>query len=216
MPRPFLVILLLLVRISSAQTNSLSFRPVAAEYSIALDRIVMISANPNQLHIYDPVSQSDTKVSLPVIPLSLSVSPDGLHAAVAHDLLVSYVNLSTAAVEKTFTTAITGAAVVLGTDWLYLLPGSSTPLASIKIVTGAETDLNIFYASSARLHPSGKAIYGTLNGTNGFGPRARPGLLSQRSIRSTAGSSRTPRSSPRESAVPSAPSSPMIAMSFST
>jgi hypothetical protein len=77
MLRPFLVILLLLVRISSAQTNSLSFRPVAAEYSTALDRIVMISANPNQLHIYDPVSQNETKVGLSNTPLSVSVSPDG-------------------------------------------------------------------------------------------------------------------------------------------
>jgi hypothetical protein len=164
MLRSFPVILLLLVRISSAQTNSLSFRPVAAEYSTALDRIVMISANPNQLHIYDPVSQSDTKVSLSKAPSSVSVSPDGLHAAVAHDLLVSYVNLSTAAVEKTFTTTITGATVVLGTDWVYLIPGYQGAVASIKIATGTETDLSFVYGSGGRLHPSGKAIYGTLNG----------------------------------------------------
>jgi hypothetical protein len=42
--------------------DSLSFQPVAAEYSSALDRIAMISASPNQLHIYSPVSQSDAKV----------------------------------------------------------------------------------------------------------------------------------------------------------
>jgi hypothetical protein len=164
MLRSFPVILLLLVRISSAQTNSLSFRPVAAEYSTALDRIVMISANPNQLHIYDPVSQSDTKVSLSKAPSSVSVSPDGLHAAVAHDLLVSYVNLSTAAVEKTFTTTITGATVVLGTDWVYLIPGYQGAVASIKIATGTETDLSFVYGSGGRLHPSGKAIYGTRDG----------------------------------------------------
>jgi chitinase len=162
MLRSFPVILLLLVRISSAQTNSLSFRPVAAEYSTALDRIVMISANPNQLHIYDPVSQSDTKVSLPAIPLSLSVNPDGLHAAVAHDLLVSYVNLSTGAVEKTFTTALLGPVVVLGTDWVYLVPTYEGPVASIKIATGTETDPNFINGSSGRLHSSGKAIYRTL------------------------------------------------------
>jgi len=152
MLRSFPVILLLLVRISSAQTNSLSFRPVAAEYSTALDRIVMISANPNQLHIYDPVSQSDTKVSLSKAPLGVSVSPDGLHAAVAHDLLVSYVNLSTGAVEKTFTTAITGPVVVLGTDWVYLIPTYQGAVASIKLATGIETDLSFVYGSGGRLH----------------------------------------------------------------
>src|SRR5215471_10566781 len=79
---------------ADAQPAMLSFRPAAAAYSKALDRIILVSGNPNVLHIYDPVSGSDLKVSLTQPPLSLSLSPDGLHAAVGHDGLISYVNLS--------------------------------------------------------------------------------------------------------------------------
>src|SRR4051794_35147414 len=85
----------------SAQTTPLTFRPLAAEFSSGLDRIIMVSANPSQLHIFDPASGTDKKVDLSKVPISLSVSPDGTHAAVGHDLLVSYVNLNTAAVEQT-------------------------------------------------------------------------------------------------------------------
>src|SRR5271166_3378347 len=85
----------------TAQTRPLPYNPVTAEYSNALDRIILISANPNQLHIFDPVNNSDTVVNLPKPPLSLSVSLDGMHAAVGHDALISYVNLPTASLEKT-------------------------------------------------------------------------------------------------------------------
>ena len=37
-----------------AQSTTLNFRPVAAEFSTPLNRIIMISASPNQLHIYGP------------------------------------------------------------------------------------------------------------------------------------------------------------------
>src|SRR5689334_1462199 len=89
-----------------AQTNPLAYRPVDAGFSASLDRIVLISANPNALHIYDPVSQNDVKVSLAQPPLSLSISPDGLHAAVGHDALISYVNLTTHAIEKQIPVAV--------------------------------------------------------------------------------------------------------------
>src|SRR5690349_23306229 len=94
---------LLLGSLADAQTSALSFRPVAAEYSPQLDRIVMVSASPNQLHIYNAATNVDVTVNLPKAPVALSVSPDGLHAAVGHDALVSYVNLNSAAVERTFT-----------------------------------------------------------------------------------------------------------------
>src|SRR5258708_120266 len=158
----WLAFLLLLPTLSSAQTNPLTFRPSGAEFSAALDRIVMISSNPSQLHIYDPASQTDVAVALSKVPLTVSVSPDGLHAAVMHDLLVSYVNLSTATVEKTFPTTLTNVTVVLGTDWVYLVPISAqyspnanpTKAGSIKIATGAETDVSSINSSGGRLHPS--------------------------------------------------------------
>src|SRR2546425_13095362 len=98
--------ILLAITISSAtaaaQPVPLSYRPVTAAYSTALDRLIMVSGNPNALHIYDPVSQTDVTVNLVQPPLSLSISPDGLRAAVGHNALLTYVNLSTASVIRTF------------------------------------------------------------------------------------------------------------------
>ena len=127
MPRLFFF-LIAGVALLSAQTTPLAFRPSGAEYSTALDRIVMISANPNQLHIYDAVSGADTKVNLAKAPVALSVSPDGLFAAVAHDLSVSYVNLSTGTVDKVLTTTMSGnQLVVLAAEWILSIPSSERP-----------------------------------------------------------------------------------------
>ena len=48
----------------STQTAMLSYRPVSAEFSDALDRIVMVSGSPNALHIYDPVSRTEKQLIL--------------------------------------------------------------------------------------------------------------------------------------------------------
>lgn len=44
----------------------------------------MIATIPNQVHIFDPVTNVDTTVDLPLSPTSISVSPDGLYAAVVY------------------------------------------------------------------------------------------------------------------------------------
>src|SRR5204862_3450571 len=95
---------------------------VTAAFSTAMDRIITVSGNPNSLHIYDPVSQKDTAVSLVQPPLSLSLSPDGLHAAVGHDALISYVNLITASVEKVYAVPTVAGSVVLSASWIYVMP----------------------------------------------------------------------------------------------
>ena len=64
--------------VASAQSVMLPFVPVDASYSTALSRLIMISGNPNVLHIYDPVAGVDTPVTLVQPPLALSVSPDGM------------------------------------------------------------------------------------------------------------------------------------------
>jgi hypothetical protein len=65
-----------------AQTTPLPFKPVASDYSRKLDRLILISANPNKLHIYNPATSEDVTVTLAQPPLSVSVSPDGLRAVV--------------------------------------------------------------------------------------------------------------------------------------
>jgi chitinase len=147
------------------QLVPLQFRPVDSEYSFSLDRIIMVSANPDQLHIYDPVSNSDVAVGLPKTPLDVSVGPDGMHAAVMHDALVSYVNLATANVEKTFSVPASGGKVVLGTEYAYVIPGSLGTAISIYIPTGLRT-IAYGLGSGGRLNTKVNVIYGTRDGTS--------------------------------------------------
>jgi uncharacterized protein (TIGR03437 family) len=155
-----------LAALAPAATNALPYRPVAAEYSSALERIVMVSANPNTLHIYDPVSQADTAVSLTKAPLSLSISPDGLNAAVGHDSLISYVNLSAATVGRTYAVSVVAKRVVLAASWIYVMPDYSGGSVSVNMVTGTVTDNfpPVIYGSGGRLNPQVNAIYGTRDG----------------------------------------------------
>lgn len=152
---------LLLSAHASAQSTALTFRPVGAEYTTALDRIIMVSANPNQLHIYNAANNTETTVNLPKAPTAVSVSPDGQHAAVAHDALISYVNLATASVERVYPVALNATNIVLGAAYAYVLPNTSVNLSSGTVSNGSA-----FFAGIGRLHPSGQAIYSTRDGTS--------------------------------------------------
>jgi hypothetical protein len=63
--------------VAVAQNRPLTFVPLDAGYSNALDRIIMVSASPNQLHAFNAATGADIIVPLSAPPLSLSVSPDG-------------------------------------------------------------------------------------------------------------------------------------------
>jgi hypothetical protein len=149
---------------ASSQTISLPYSPVTAEYSSSLDRIIFIAANPNQLHIFDPMTDSDIAVNLPKPPLSLSVSLDGQHAAVGHDALISYVNLSGAYLETTLAANTAVTSLVLGNDYIYVLTYSGGT-QSIQLSTGTTTVNGVYNGTYGRLHPSGTAIYTTEDGT---------------------------------------------------
>ncbi|HEX5226484.1 MAG TPA: hypothetical protein VFW44_02190 [Bryobacteraceae bacterium] len=155
--------------ICSAQPVMLAYRPVAAEYSTALDRIIFISGNPNVVHIYDPASHHEVTIDLVQPPLSLAVSPDGLHAAVGHDALLSYVNLKTATVEKTISIAATADHVVLSSSWIYVFPNAQGSSLSVSIASGKATpNSSVFFTngSGERLNTAVNAIYGTRDGTS--------------------------------------------------
>ncbi|WP_020396819.1 PKD domain-containing protein [Thiolinea disciformis] len=74
--------------------DPLAYKVVDAEFSVAKDRIIMVSSSPNQLHVYDPVTQVDQVVALPDVPTSVSVSPDGFYVVVGHNMQVSQFDLT--------------------------------------------------------------------------------------------------------------------------
>ncbi|MFN0105489.1 MAG: BACON domain-containing protein [Bryobacteraceae bacterium] len=150
-----------------AQT-ALPFRVVDSDYSAALSRIVMISEAPNQLHIYDPATGVDRTVSLPKPPVGLSLSPNGLYAAVACGATVAYVNLTAAVVEKTFDTPGVVVDLVTANEYVHVDMGNDA-VRSIHISSGTISGSpNYYYRRliNARLHPSGSAIYTTRDNTS--------------------------------------------------
>jgi chitinase len=102
----------------------------------------------------------------------VSVSPDGLHAAVGHDGYVSYVRLSPAPVfvEKVIPTTANVLDVVLaGNGWIYAFPKVDQweTIRCLQISTAKETlstGYSIYAGTKAKLHPGGGAIYGADNG----------------------------------------------------
>lgn len=145
---------------------------VDSEYSRALDRIVTVGTSPHRLYVADPVAGTEESVALSLAPTSVSVSPDGLHAAVGHNGYVSYVRLSPAplTVEKVMgTTADVFDVVLTGNGWIYAFPRIDQweEIRCLEIPTGTEslsTGYSIRAGTKAKLHPGGTAIYGADNG----------------------------------------------------
>lgn len=84
-----------------AKIDQLKYSVVDAEFSTAKDRIIIASTNPNQLHIYDPITLADQTIALADVPTSVSVSPDGFYAVVGMDKKVAYADLNQATLLKT-------------------------------------------------------------------------------------------------------------------
>jgi hypothetical protein len=148
----------------------LPFQVVDAAYSERLNRIIMLSANPNLLHIYNPDNGSDETVILPKTPLSLSVSPDGQTAAVGYSGLVSHVSLYHPALLKTIVVSVDAGNVVLaGNGWVYIAPSRDQwmRMHAVNLSNNQEvesTGQNIFAGSVYRLHPNGQSLYGATRG----------------------------------------------------
>ncbi len=170
--RPTLLLLLVITTLPGtlpAQLNPLPYRPITEQYSSSRDRIIMITTNPDQLHIYDPATQADLPVNLPKVPNALAVSPDGNYAAVGHDSLVSYVSLASASVLKTVVVSAVVKNIVLGTNYAWVFPGLITiNLNSGTVVSSSSTSAVFYsyYGTNGVLNASGTAVYVSADGSS--------------------------------------------------
>lgn len=160
--------------ILSAQTVSLLFSPAAAQYSSALDRIVMISSSPNVLHIYDPAANSDVTLPLGSVPSSLSVSPDGLHAAVGGSDGVYYIDLRSAAVQNAYPGGVGTGSMLLSNSALCINPvvQGTVPYDSsttyVDLGTGQSTSLSGPIIGGAGVNPVIGQIYQAVGSSPSF------------------------------------------------
>lgn len=68
---------------------------VDAKYNKSLDRLIMITQNPNELIVYNIEDHTCTKLNLPSRPTSLAFSADEKFASVGYNEGFSYINLET-------------------------------------------------------------------------------------------------------------------------
>jgi len=145
---------------------------IDAEYSKEKDQLVFVSANPSRLNILKSGSETIETIPLTYIPTCVSLSLDGGTAVVGHDGHITYVNLSSKSVIKTYNVSCEALDIVLGNNkWAYVFPTQNqwTNIRCINMnLTSDNEQLStggyIYAGTKARLHPSGKFIYGADNG----------------------------------------------------
>lgn len=165
---------------------------VDAEYSRALDAIVMVSVSPSPaLYVYDVTTGRERMTPLASVPAVVSVSPDGRSADVGHDPVepktggpgapggngggggaVTHVDLLRVGAPGDVPTQRAvpvriGDLVADGFGWTHIFPSGSgwSPVYSLNRWSGATAVKDFHtYQTRARLHPGGHAIYGATNG----------------------------------------------------
>lgn len=151
--------------------HALEHDVVDAEYSEALDAIVMVSNSPTPaLYLYDPVAQTAQSIALDAAPQAVSVGPDGLSAAVGHDGMITVVDLASMA-DATVLDLSTdvGDIVLAGNGYVHALPRTVDGIRSVEIATNTETTQAhpaAFDGTKAKLHPGGAKMYGANNGVS--------------------------------------------------
>jgi hypothetical protein len=153
----------------------LSHDVVDAEYSKALDAIVMVSSSPTRsLYVYDVSTGTSRSVPLNRDPMSVSIAPDGLHAAVGHDALISYVDLTTvgqpaAPAPVELNVSMAAQDIVLDGRGVAHALSAAYPwdtVHSVEVATNVESlgTSSVYPDSKIRLHPSGDYLYLADNG----------------------------------------------------
>lgn len=147
---------------------------VDAEYSAALDAIVIASATPRRsLYVYPMLGGAVRELPLFQRPISVSVAPDGLSVAVGHDALITWVDLTVApgqpGARKTLAVSTMVYDLMLdGRGYVHALPAADqwVQVHSVSVADNVESlgSGTIRAGSNGRLHPSGDYFYTADNG----------------------------------------------------
>jgi len=146
----------------------LDYQVIDAEFSRSLNRIVAIVDSPPSLILLDPESRAIQSVGLPLSPNCVAAHPDSGFAAVGHNGFVTYVNLNTMSIIRTYAVTTDALDIVLPpTGWVHVFPQRDQweYIRSINLATGQESNgtSQIYAGMRGRLHPSGKYMYGADN-----------------------------------------------------
>jgi hypothetical protein len=145
---------------------------IDAEYSKLKDILVYISSSPSKLNIYNTKLETFSSINLDYVPTCLSLSLDGNNAVVGHDGNITYIDLNSKSIIKSFGVSCYALDIVIGNNkWAYVFPKEDQweqfrciKLDSINENEFLQTGNSIYAGTKAKLHPSGKYIYGADNG----------------------------------------------------
>ena len=147
----------------------LPFDVVDAEYSAALDRVVIVSASPPALHVLNPFTNAYVSVALASTPVAVSVGPDGLHAAVGHDHALTYLDLSGPSIVGTYVVPYpVGDLALAGNGYIYGIASSDQWVGMHIFGLGSQLDTwdqsaTIYAGSKLKLASGGAMLYVAVN-----------------------------------------------------
>ena len=136
---------------------------IDAAYSRAIDRIVLVTDTGNAVHLVDPHTLDDVSIALPSVPASVSVAPNGTHAAIGHDGFISYVDLMEQAVTHTWNASAPFGDVALSNTYVYGFPSSNqwVSMHVVDVSTGVDAPVgNIYAGMQGAVNPDGTTLFG--------------------------------------------------------
>lgn len=145
---------------SLAATVSLPFAPLESRYSRGLDKMVILTTNPNTLKIVDPFTGLIKSVVLPAGAIAMNLSPNGKLAGVLHSGFASLVDLDAATLLRSSALAVVPTEVVVNDSGMLYLYGSSNYNYSGVTVVNGRTGEDL----SSTLGSSSYSIYGNYRG----------------------------------------------------
>lgn len=141
---------------------------IDAEYSAAMNAIVMVGSNPqNAIHVFDIDTGIESEQLLARVPTAVAISPDGFTAAVGHEGRVSVMNLAMvgsagAPAPTSLNISIPVHDIALdGDGHVYAVPiyEMGDNIHAIDIATNTEQQIPGFI-ERIRLQPGAQSLYG--------------------------------------------------------
>lgn len=154
------------------QKTILNSDVIDAEYSKTTDKLVFVTANPSKVNILKYGTETIETIPLSFTPTCISLSQDGETAIVGHDGHITYVNLRAKSIINTYSVSCYAIDVVLANNkWAYVFPKEDQweTIRCVNLNQSTDNEIQgagyqIYAGTKARMHPSGKFIYGANNG----------------------------------------------------
>ena len=145
---------------------------IDAEYSRKREMMVYVASNPMKLYFFHAKTNVVESIDLSFMPTCISISPDQDYAVVGHDAHISYIDLNSKSVIRTYTVSCNVFDIVFGdNNWAYAFPKYNQwehiRCVNLNLPNNNETlhtGNTIYEKTKAKLHPQGKYIYTTHSG----------------------------------------------------